>query len=190
MGQTLLILIGIIGAIALFIVRKYNGIILRKNKRDQSFSDIDVQLKQRFDLVPQLLETVKGYMKHEKELLENITKARTGFMNAQNIEGKIAADNMLTSTLKTLFAVAENYPELKASDAFLRLQTRITTLEESISDRREFYNDTANTSNTRIEQFPDNLVASLFNFKTFDLMEFRQEEMKDIDISAEFGAKA
>ena len=166
-----LILLVLIGAIGLFIMKKYNGIIIRKNKRDQSFSNIDVQLKQRFDMIPQLLETVKGYMKHERETLENVTKARTGFMNAQNIEDKVAADNMLTGALKTLFAVSENYPDLKASGNFLQFQTEITNIENKLATTRKYFNETTTNYNTYIEMFPANFIASSFGYKTLPLFE-------------------
>ena len=164
-------LIVFIFIIAMWIMGKYNGIIVRKNKRDQSFSDIDVSLKQRFDMIPQLLETVKGYMNHEKETLEGVTKARTGFMNASNTDEKIAADNMLTGALKTLFAVSENYPDLKASTNFQQLQMEVTNMENKLSVTRNYFNETTTDYNTFIQLFPTTIIAGMFNFKTEKLFE-------------------
>jgi LemA protein len=175
-----LIFIVVIVLIGLFVMKKYNGIIVRKNKRDQSFSDIDVQLKQRFDLIPQLLETVKGYMKHEKDVLENVTKARTGFMNAQNIEDKIAADNMLTGALKTLFAVSEGYPDLKASTNFTQFQLEITNVENKLATVRSYFNETTTNFNTYIEMFPTNIIAGIFSYKRLPLFE-TAESRKELE---------
>lgn len=169
-----LIIIGIIGAIALWVMGVYNGIIVRKNKRDQSFSDIDVSLKQRFDMIPQLLETVKGYMKHERETLESITKARTSFMNASNTGDKIAADNMLTGALKSMFAVAENYPDLKASVNFQQLQTEVATMEDKLGSTRNYFNQTTTDYNTFIQMFPASFIANMFGFITEKLFEAPQ----------------
>ncbi len=180
-----LIFIVIIVAIGLFVMKKYNGIILRKNKRDQSFSDIDVNLKQRFDMIPQLLETVKGYMKHEKDVLETLTKARTGFMNAQNVEDKIAADNMLSGALKTLFAVSESYPDLKASTNFTQFQLEIANIENKLSTVRSYFNETTTNFNTYIEMFPASIIASMFGYKRlplFETSETREELEKTPEI--------
>ena len=173
----LLIILVILGAIAMWVMGKYNGIIVRKNKRDQSFSDIDVQLKQRFDMIPQLLETVKGYMKHEKDTLESLTKARTSFLNAQNMGDKIAADNMLSGALKSLFAVAENYPDLKASENFQQLQRAIEEMENKLSVARTFFNQTTTDYNTYIQMFPTSFIANMFGFhpeKLFEAKESRE----------------
>ena len=169
--SALLIIIVLAVAIGLFVMQKYNGMVVLKNKRDQSFSNIDVSLKQRFDMIPQLLETVKGYMKHEKETLESVTKARTGFMNAQNTEDKIAADNMLTGALKSLFAVSENYPDLKASENFMQLQGEITNIENKLSVTRSYFNETTTNFNTYIEMFPASIIAGMFGFKSLPLFE-------------------
>lgn len=167
----LLIVLGIIAGIAMWIMGKYNGIIVRKNKRDQSFSDIDVSLKQRFDMIPQLLETVKGYMKHERETLESLTKARTSFMNAQNVNGKIAADNMLSGALKSLFAVAENYPDLKASANFQQFQVSVEEIENKLGSTRNYFNQTTTDYNTYIQMFPTSFIANMFGFMTEKLFE-------------------
>ncbi len=181
----LLIVIGIIAAIAMWVMGKYNGIIVRKNKRDQSFSDIDVSLKQRFDMIPQLLETVKGYMKHERETLESLTKARTSFMNATSASEKIAADNMLSGALKNLFAVAENYPNLKASENFQQLQNSIEEIENKLAGTRNYFNETTTQYNTYIQMFPTSIIAGMFNFhpeKLFEASESREELEKTPEI--------
>jgi len=170
----LLVVLGIIVAIAMWVMGKYNGIIVRKNKRDQSFSDIDVNLKQRFDMIPQLLETVKGYMSHERETLEALTKARTSFMNATTPSGKIEADNMLSGALKSLFAVSENYPDLKASENFQQLQTSIEEIENKLASARKFFNEMTNDYNTYIQKVPTNFIANMFGFRPEKLFEAAQ----------------
>ena len=192
MNLGLIIFAGIIIAPVIWGVSLYNHLVTLKNNSKKAWSNIDILLKQRNSELPKLIHTCQQHMQYEQETLEKVIKARNlveSALKSKDIGAISNAGQQLEVGLNGLFAVAENYPELKASDSFLRLQTRITTLEESISDRREFYNDSANTSNTRIEQFPDNIIANIFNFKAFDLMEFRQEEMEDIDISAEFSAK-
>ena len=169
-----LVIIGIIVAIALWAMKVYNGIIVRKNKRDQSFSDIDVSLKQRFDMIPQLLETVKGYMKHERDTLESLTKARTSFMNASNTGDKIAADNMLSGALKSMFAVAENYPDLKASANFQQLQAEIANMENKLGTTRNYFNETTTNYNTFIQMFPASFIANMFGFMTEKLFKAPQ----------------
>ncbi len=167
----------------------YNMLVTLKNNADKSWSNIAVLLKQRNSELPKLIDTCKQHMKYEQATLEKVIKARNlveSAMKARDMQQLSAAEAQLEVGLNGLFAVAENYPELKASDSFLRLQTRITTLEESIADRREFYNDSAAINNTRIEQFPDNIVANAFSFKKFDLLDFKPEEMADVDVSTAF----
>ncbi len=191
MNIGLIIFSGIIIAPILWGINIYNHLVTLRNNTKKAWSNIDILLKQRNSELPKLIHTCQQHMTYEKETLEKVIKARNlveSALKTKDISNISAAEQQLAVGINGLFAVAENYPDLKASDAFLRLQTRITTLEESISDRREFYNDTANTNNTRIEQFPDIVIANLFNFESFQLMEFRQEEMQDIDISAEFKA--
>ena len=139
----------------------YNKIIRMENRIDNSWAQIDVQLKRRADLIPNLMETVKGYMKHEKEVLENVTKARTSLMNAKTPQENIDADNMLTGALKTLFAVAENYPDLKANQNFLNLQDELTHTEDKVAYARQHYNDTALSFNNTIETFPGVIFARM-----------------------------
>lgn len=189
MSIGLIVFISLLAAPILWGITIYNQLITLKNNTQKSWSNIDVLLKQRNSELPKLIDTCKQHMKYEQETLEKVIKARNlveSAMKAENIPQLGAAEMKLESSLNGLFAVAEEYPELKASDAFLRLQTRISTLEESISDRREFYNDTATLNNTRIQQFPDNVVANMFAFDEYDLMEFQMEELKDVDITAGF----
>ena len=189
MNFGIIIFAGIIFAPIIWLASIYNHLITLKNNTKKAWSNIDVLLKQRNSELPKLIQTCQQHMKYEQETLEKVIKARNlveSALQSNNMQDISRADQQLEVGINGLFAVAEDYPELKASDAFLRLQTRITTIEESIADRREYYNDSATTTNTRIEQFPDNLVAGLFNFKPFQLMEFRQEELNDIDIAAGF----
>ena len=164
---TIIILAIIIGAI-LWVVASFNGLVTLKNRAKEAWADIDVQLKRRYDLIPNLVETVKGYATHEKELFENVTKARTAAMSAQGVQAKGDAENMLSGTLKTLFAVSENYPELKASQNFLALQNELTDTEDKIQAARRFYNGTVRDYNTKIQQFPGNIFASMFGFTKKD----------------------
>ncbi len=147
------------------IVHMYNNLVGLRNRVQNSYAQIDVQLKRRNDLIPNLVETVKGYASHEKGVLEEVTKARTGVMNASNVEEASAADNQLTEALKTLFAVAENYPDLKANSNFQQLQSELTDTEDKISYARQFYNDVVLKYNTTCQQFPSSILARLFGFK-------------------------
>jgi LemA protein len=166
------VLLGLVVLSALIVISKYNGIIRLKNIREQSFADIDVQLKLRFDLVPNLVNTVKGYMTHERETFEAVTKARTSFLNAwNNIDWKMEADNMLAWALKSIFAVAENYPDLKANTNFNQLQSELSDIENKIAASRRFFNSSTQEYNTFIEIFPNNIIAWMFNFRTEKLYE-------------------
>lgn len=189
MNLSLIIFVSLFIVPIIWGVSIYNQLVTLKNNTKKSWSNIDVLLKQRNSELPKLIDTCKQHMSYEQETLEKVIKARNlveSAMQTQNIPKLGAAEMKLEASLNGLFAVAEDYPELKASDSFLRLQTRISTLEESISDRREFYNDTAAISNTSIQQFPDNVVANLFAFEEFDLLEFHMNELKDIDVGASF----
>ena len=147
------------------IIHMYNNLVGLRNRVKNSYAQIDVQLKRRNDLIPNLVETVKGYAAHEKGVLEEVTKARTDVMNATTVEETSAADNQLTSALKTLFAVAENYPDLKANSNFQQLQSDLTDTEDKISYARQFYNDVVLKYNNACQQFPSNMLARLFGFK-------------------------
>ena len=143
----------------------YNNLVGLRNRVKNSYAQIDVQLKRRNDLIPNLVETVKGYAGHEKGVLEEVTKARTGVMNASTVEETSAADNQLTGALKTLFAVAENYPDLKANSNFQQLQAELTDTEDKISYSRQFYNDVVLKYNNACQQFPSSIMAKIFGFK-------------------------
>jgi LemA protein len=189
MNFGLIIFLALIFAPIFWGVAIFNQLVTLKNNTKKSWSNIDVLLKQRNTELPKLIDTCKQHMTYEQETLEKVIKARNlveSALKAKDLAQLSGAEMQLETSLNGLFAVAENYPELKASDAFLRLQTRISTLEESISDRREFYNDTAAMSNTRIQQFPDNIIANLFSFKEATLMRFQQEELEDVSIVANF----
>ena len=189
MNIGLIVFFGMVTAPIVWGIAIYNQLVSLKNNTKKSWSNIDVLLKQRNSELPKLIDTCKQHMKYEQETLEKVIQARNlveSAMKAKNIPQIGAAEMKMEASLNGLFAVAEDYPELRGSDAFLRLQTRISTLEESISDRREFYNDTAAMSNTRIQQFPDNIVANAFSFEEFDLLEFRVEELQDVDVAAGF----
>lgn len=160
------IIIGIIVVVVIgFVIVTYNNLVQLRNKVKNSFAQIDTQLQRRFDLIPNLVETVKGFAEHEKELLENVTASRSGYMSAGSNQEKLAMNNQLTSTLKTLFAVAENYPDLKANANFLRLQSELSEMEEKVAFSRQFYNDSVTIYNNKIQMFPGNLVAGIFGFQ-------------------------
>lgn len=161
----LIILLVVIVAVVAFIIGTYNTLVRLRNAVKNSFAQIDAQLQRRFDLIPNLVETVKGFAAHEKELLENVAASRSGYMNATTNEEKLAMSNQLTSTLKTLFAVVENYPQVKADTNFLNLQNELTETEEKIAYARQFYNDAVTIYNNKIQMFPGNLVAGMFGFR-------------------------
>ena len=165
-----------------YFVSIYNSLIRLKNNIDKSWSNIDVLLKQRMDELTKLLKSVKGFMQYEKEVLTKVTEARTAFMNAKTVQDKANADSFLTSTLKSLFAVAENYPQLKANESFMQFQNRISSIEESIADRREFYNDSVNTFNIRIEQIPYVFVARRLGYTARELFKATEADRRDVEI--------
>ncbi len=160
----------------------YNGLVRLRNDNDRAWANIDVLLKQRHDEIPNLVETVKGYMQHEQQTLVAVTQARAASMNAASISQKATADLMMTGALRGLFAVAENYPQLKANENFLKLQNRISELEERIADRREFFNDDVNTYNTRIGQIPEVFVASFMNLKRRDLFKVSDDDRRQVEV--------
>ena len=161
---TIVIIVALIIIIGTFI-HMYNNLVGLRNLVKNSYSQIDVQLKRRNDLIPNLVETVKGYAAHEKGVLEEVTKARTSVMNASTVEETSAADNQLSGALKSLFAVAENYPDLKANSNFQQLQSELTDTEDKIAYSRQFYNDAVMKYNNACQQFPSSLMAKLFGFK-------------------------
>jgi LemA protein len=157
----LIVIVVVIGA---FFVSVYNGLVVKRNRVKNAWAQIDVMLKKRFDLIPNIVETVKGYAAHEKSTFEEIARARSAFQGAGTPEGEIAANNMMTAALGKLFAVAENYPDLKASTNFMGLQAELSDVEQKIAFSRQFYNDTTLMYNNAIEVFPNNLVAGMFGF--------------------------
>ena len=179
MTTILWIVIAILVVVALWVIMVFNGLVVLKNRTKEAWSDIDVQTKRRYDLIPNLMETVKGYATHEKELFEKVTEARANAMSAQGPKDKAGAENMLSDTLKSLFAVSENYPDLKASTNFLELQRELSDTEDKIQAARRFYNGNVRDLNTKIEIFPANLVAGMLGFKQMDLFQAANEAEKN-----------
>jgi len=179
MSNLLWIIIILLVLVLLWLIGVYNGLIRLKNRVAEAWSDIDVQLKRRYDLIPNLLNTVKGYATHERELLEKVTQARAQAMQATTPEQKGQAENMLSDTLKSLFAVAENYPDLKASQNFAKLQDELSDTENKIQAARRFYNGNVRDFNTKIEIFPNHLVANLLSFKKAEFFEIENETEKE-----------
>jgi len=177
---TVLALIGV--GVILYLVTIYNSLVRLKNDIEKAWANIDVMLKQRHDELPKLIDTCKGYMQYEQKTFQAITEARTAYQKATTVQDKAQADNMVTGALKTLFAVAENYPALKANDDFMQLQGRITDLEEKIADRREYFNDDVNTYNVRINQVPDVFIARFMNLQRRDLFKVAEEDRGDVQV--------
>jgi len=186
----ILLFLALLVVAGLYLVRIYNGLVaLRENVR-MAWSNIDVLLTQRHDELPKLVETCKRYMAYEQETLERVMQARSAVFRAQgsgDVTALGAAEQQLREGLGRLFAVAENYPELKADQGFRHLQARITQLEEAIADRRELYNEAVNLNNIRIQTFPDLIVARLFDFEPLALLEFTEEQKRDVDLGKLFG---
>ncbi len=177
-----LILIIILAVLALWIIVIYNGLIRLKNRVEEAWSDIDVQLKRRYDLIPNLVSTVKGYAAHEKQVFENVTEARSRAMGAGTAHDKAEAENMLTGALKSLFAVAEAYPDLKANQNFLELQRELTDTEDKIQAARRFYNGNVRDFNTKIEIFPNNIFAGILNFTKREFFEAEGGEKEPVKV--------
>lgn len=173
-----IVVIGVIWVIAVF-----NRSVRLENQVENGFAQIDVQLKRRADLIPNLVNTVKGYVKHEKSVLENVTKARAAVMSAGTTEEKVHANNQLTETLKSLFAVAENYPDLKANENFLALQEELTTTENKIAAARQFYNDRVLDFNNLLQVFPNNMVLPAFGKKTREMLQTPEVEREPVKVS-------
>jgi len=172
----LIVLLIIIIVLVIVLIGIYNGLVVKRTRVDNGWAQIDVQLKRRYDLIPNLVETVKGYAAHEKEVLEKVAELRSRAMGATNPKDAADANNMLSSTLKTLFAVAENYPQLKANENFMRLQEELSATENKIAFARQFYNDVVMDYNATIQQFPQTIIASMFNFKARDFFTAPAEE--------------
>ncbi len=184
MSLGIIILIILIGLVV-WLILIYNGLIRLKNRVDEAWSDIDVQLKRRYDLIPNLVNTVKGYAKHEKETLEKVISARNIAMNAQksgDAKAQAEAENMLSSTLKSIFALSESYPDLKANQNFLELQKELTDTENKIQAARRFYNGNVRDFNTKIEIFPNNLIAGILHFQKREFFEADTKEKENVKV--------
>lgn len=178
----LIIGIGILVVLALFVMGTYNSLVTLRARIQEALSGIDVQLKRRADLIPNLVETVKGYAKHEKEVFENVTKARSALMGANTMQEKAEADNMLTGALKSLFAVAEAYPELKANTNFQDLQRQLEDTEDKVAYSRQFYNSNVLDYNTKVQMFPSNIFANMFGFKAYEFFKADEADKKKVDV--------
>jgi len=168
------------------IIAMYNGLVQSKMKTQNAWSQIDVQLQRRFDLIPNLVESVKGYMQHEEAVLTKVTELRTSWASASTVSEKAELDNQLSGTLKTIMAVSENYPDLKANQNFTQLQEELRSTENKISYARQFYNDSATMYNTKLQLFPTSIIAGMFNFTQVDLFKTTSEEVKQ-NVKVDFG---
>ncbi|MDD5098272.1 MAG: LemA family protein [Candidatus Pacebacteria bacterium] len=177
------IIIGIVVVVALYLIVTYNGLVTLRNRVREAWSDIDVQLKRRYDLIPNLVETVKGYAAHEKDTFEKVIQARNMAMSAKGAKEKGEAENVLSGTLKSIFALSENYPELKASVNFLELQRELTDTEDKVQAARRFYNGNVLDFNTRIETFPTNILSGMFGFKASEFFEAGEGERQAPKVS-------
>lgn len=180
--MTLYIILGIVVLVLIWIAASYNGFVRLINMAKEAWSDIDVQLKRRYDLIPNLVSTVKGYATHESSAFENVTRARAAAMGAQSIEEKGKAENMLSGALKSIFALAEAYPELKANQNFLSLQSELAGTEDKIQASRRFYNGNVRDLNTKVESFPSNIVAKMFNFAKMEFFVADEAEKKAVEV--------
>lgn len=186
MMMFLLAIVGLLVVVIGWFIAVYNKLVKLRNMKEEGWSGIDVQLKRRSNLIPNLLESVKGYMGHESSVLEDVTRLRTQSMNASSVDGKIAAESMLTRSLGKLFAVAENYPDLKASQNFIDLQTKLSELEDEIQMARRYYNGTVRNLNVGIETFPNSIVAGMFNFEKatfFEIEDVNDRAVPKVDFS-------
>ena len=180
------IILAVVAVIIIAIIGIYNGLVQARMRVDNAWSQIDVQLQRRFDLIPNFVETVKGYMTHEKETFEKISALRTSWANASSVSEKAQLDGELSSTLKTIMAVSESYPELKANQNFSELSEELRNTENKISFSRQFYNDTVTMYNTKIQVFPSNIIAGMFNFTARDLFKAESDEARK-NIKVDFG---
>lgn len=176
------IVFGIIAVIVLYVIFSYNRLIVLRNRIANAWSQIDVQLKRRNDLIPNLVETVKGYAKHEKTLLVDLTKARTAILGAKTLSAKAKADGMLSETLKSLFAVSENYPQLKANENFLQLQEELSGTESKIAYARQFFNDSVLDFNNLLQRFPTNVIGGWLKFTAKEFFKVAESERKNVKV--------
>lgn len=182
LGVGFIIAIVAVAVIVLFFIGGYNGLVGMRNRVRNALSQIDVQLKRRYDLIPNLVDTVKGYAKHEKGIFETVSKARAAWSNATSVGEKAEAGNMMGSALKSLFAIAENYPSLKANENFMMLQEELSGTESKIAYSRQFYNDSVLEYNTKIEQFPTSIIAGMFGFGKSEFFQMPEEEKKPVKV--------
>lgn len=180
------IFIIVLVVLAVILIGLYNGLVSAKNRVDEAWSDIEVQLKRRYDLIPNLIETVKGYAKQESTVLENVTKARTMAMGAGTMQEKLKDENMLSGALKSLFAVSEAYPDLKSNTNFMQMQRDLTDTEDKIQAARRFYNGTVRDFNTKIQQFPGNIFASMFGFKIREFFDIDEKGVEGQPVTVKF----
>ena len=180
------IILAVVAVIVIAVIAMYNGLVQARIKVDNAWSQIDVQLQRRFDLIPNFVETVKGYMTHESEVFEKIAELRTAWAHADGVSEKASIDNQLSDTLKTIMAVSEGYPELKASQNFSELSEELRNTENKISFSRQFYNDTVTMYNTKLEVFPSNIIAGIFKFTQRDLFEAESAEARK-NVKVDFG---
>lgn len=181
--NTTYILLGAAILLAVYVIGTYNGFVVLVARLKEALSGIDVQLKRRADLIPNLVETVKGYAKHEKSVFENVTKARSALVKADSLADKAKADNMLSSALKSVFAVAEAYPQLQASSNFQDLQRQLEDTEDKVAYSRQFYNSNALDLNTKVKTFPTNVIANVFSFKEVEFFQATNEERKSVKVN-------
>jgi LemA protein len=179
----LYLFIGLILVVGLYVMSNYNGFVKLRNMKDEAFATMDVYLKKRYDLIPNLVETVKGYASHEKDTLEKVIAARNMAASATSVEDKMAGENALTGTLKTLFAVAESYPDLKANQNFMDLQKQLQSLEGEIAQSRKYYNGVVKQYNTKTEIFPSNIIAGIFGFVKAPYFEIEEGERDNVKVS-------
>lgn len=183
MNTITLVILGIVVVLVIWVIAVFNGLVRNRNRMKNAWSDVDVQLKRRYDLVPNLVETVRGYAEHESSVLERVTQARTQAMGAGGgIAGRAEAENMLSETLKSMFAVAENYPQLRASENFQQLQQQLSSLENDIQSARRYYNAAVREFNNAIQVFPNNAVAGLFSFKPAEFFGVDEEERQPVKV--------
>lgn len=183
MDYILYIVLGLVAIVLVWLVLIYNGLITLKNRTDEAWSDIDVQLKRRYDLIPNLIETVKGYASHEQATLQKVIEARNAAMAQQGHDAsKAEAENALSQTLKSIFALSESYPDLKANQNFLKLQDELSDTENKIQAARRFYNGNVRDFNTKIEVFPNNFINNLLKFKKYDFFEANETEKQNVEV--------
>lgn len=183
--NTTYIIVGVFVLLTIYVIAVYNGFVVLKTRIREALSGIDVQLKRRADLIPNLVNAVKGYAKHERKVFENVTKARTSLMKAESPQEKAAANNMVTEALKSLFAVAEAYPQLRASENFQDLQRQLEDTEDKVAYSRQFYNSNVLDYNAKVKIFPSNIIAGVFNFKGEEFFEAEKEARKSVKVDFE-----